>query len=191
MHKNKSAIALSLLLAGVFSGVGYAQEKTDATTPDAPVHFYKLVFRVIETGPTGAILTSRIYSETISTETLLSPITHKEINTTSEIRTGDKVPIQVGAGGVKQFHYEEVGTKIDTHATTDEGGMLQTYITAEISSAAKANPDENTYDVPFVRQCTWSSRVSLPIGKPTIIFSSDNASDKGKTELELTATPVK
>jgi hypothetical protein len=44
---------------------------------------------------------------------------------------------------------------------------------------------------PVIRQSNWNSRVTVPIGKPTIIFSSDNVSDKGKTELELTATPIK
>jgi hypothetical protein len=33
--------------------------------------------------------------------------------------------------------------------------------------------------------------VIVTMGKPTIVFTSDNPSDTGKTELELTATEVK
>jgi hypothetical protein len=42
----------------------------------------------------------------------------------------------------------------------------------------------------IIRQTSWDSNVTVPIGKPTIIFSADNSADKGKTELELTAVPI-
>jgi hypothetical protein len=43
---------------------------------------------------------------------------------------------------------------------------------------------------PIVRNIRWVSWVTIPINKPTIIFSSDNNANKGRTELELTAVPV-
>ena len=44
---------------------------------------------------------------------------------------------------------------------------------------------------PVIRQLSWQSDVVVPIGRPTVIFTSDNPSDTGKTELELTATEIK
>jgi hypothetical protein len=42
----------------------------------------------------------------------------------------------------------------------------------------------------LIRQTKWSSNVIVPIGKPTVIFSSDDATTKGQMQLELTATAM-
>jgi hypothetical protein len=33
--------------------------------------------------------------------------------------------------------------------------------------------------------------VIVPVGKPTVIFSSDDVASKGQMQLELTASPIK
>lgn len=155
-------------------------------------HYYKLLFRVITNGGDGSSSSSRVYSQVISAD-------HTGRNgQPSEIRTGDKVPIATysSAGDDAkspvnvQFQYIDVGTEIDTQNATDNDGAIQAFVTAKISSAAKVNTDNIMSNHPVIRQCTWNSKVTVQIGKPTIIFSSDNPSDKGKTELELTATPI-
>jgi hypothetical protein len=148
-------------------------------------HFYRLVFKVIDSTVDGKPATTRTYSEVISTYTP-STVNNEELNTTGQIRTSDKVSVHNGTGPANPV---DIGTNIDTHSTTDEDGFLHTRVTAEISSVAAA--PSQTSGEPVIRQCRWSSRVTVPIGKPTVIFSSDNASDRGKTELELTATPVR
>jgi len=35
----------------------------------------------------------------------------------------------------------------------------------------------------------WSSNVIVPIGKPTVIFSSDDVTTKGQMQLELSSSP--
>ena len=117
-----------------------------------------------------------------------STVNNEELNTTGQIRTSDKAAVQNGTGPA---NHVDMGTNIDTHSTTDEDGFLHTRVTAEISSLAAAPGRSSGSGEPVIRQCRWSSRVTVPIGKPTIIFSSDNASDRGMTELELTATPVR
>jgi hypothetical protein len=44
--------------------------------------------------------------------------------------------------------------------------------------------------MPVIRANRWSANVMVPITKPSIIFSSDNLQDKGKLQVELTATRI-
>ncbi|MGI8771425.1 MAG: hypothetical protein ACR2JE_08300 [Acidobacteriaceae bacterium] len=159
----------ALLLCG---GLAKGQEKKTDMPPD---HFYKLVFRVLEVGADGKIANSRSYSEVIAT------------NQTSSIRAGDKVPMSITASG-GQYEYVETGVNIDTAHPADSATELSLYVTADVSSSL-ASPTSTT-SARIMRLTKWNSRVVVPIGKPAIIFSSDNMSDRGETELELTATPV-
>ena len=151
-------------------------------------HYYKLIFRVIAVGGDGSTSSSHVYSQVTSVE--------GQSSRPSEIRTGDKLPILTGSsGGDKsgvstQFQYIDVGTEIDTNNVSDNDGSLQAFIIAKISSVGKPMAETSMPNEPVIRNCQWNSRVTVPIGKPTIIFSSDNPSDKGKTELELTAIPI-
>ncbi len=43
---------------------------------------------------------------------------------------------------------------------------------------------------PVIRQNVWDSTVLVPIGKPTVVFSSDDLDSKGKMQVEVTATRV-
>lgn len=155
-------------------------------------HYYKLLFRVVTTGGDGSSSTSRAYSQVISAD-------HAGRNgRPSEIRTGDKIPVVTGSSGADnvntQFQYLDIGTEIDIANATDNGGELQAFVTAKVSSVAVAKLAEQDPALghqPVIRECKWDSKVSVQIGKPTVIFSSDNPSDKGKTELELTATPIR
>ncbi len=155
-------------------------------------HYYKLLFRVVTTGGDGSSSSSRTYSQLITAD-------HTGRNgRPSEIRTGDKIPVVTGSSGADnvntQFQYLDIGTEIDILNATDNGGELQAFVTAKVSSVATVKPaDQNPAlgHQPVIRECKWDSKVTVQIGKPTIIFSSDNPSDKGKTELELTATPIR
>jgi hypothetical protein len=60
-------------------------------------------------------------------------------------------------------------------------------VAAEVSSAAET-PDA---PAPVIRQVKWNSPVIVPLGKPTVIFSSDDPSSKRQMQLELTARPIK
>jgi hypothetical protein len=43
---------------------------------------------------------------------------------------------------------------------------------------------------PVIRQNSWDSTVAIPIGKPTVVGSSDDLDSKGKLQVEVTATRV-
>jgi hypothetical protein len=43
---------------------------------------------------------------------------------------------------------------------------------------------------PVIRQSLWQGSVVIPIGKPTVAFSSDTVDSKGGMQLVVTATPL-
>ena len=69
--------------------------------------------------------------------------------------------------------------------------QLSLQVSAAFSSVVKGSGEStNSALPPLFRQTKWDSNVAVPLGKPTILFTSDNVSDAGKTELELTATEI-
>lgn len=157
-----AAIGLFTLLAGAC----YAQS-------DQP-KFYHLDFAVQELDG-GKVTNSRHYLTIISTTD----------TSNSVIRTGSKVPMQTGGGpdnGV--FTYVDVGVNIDCRSAKEIQGRLALNVAADISSAA------TTSRQPIIRQNKWGSNVVVRLGRPTVIFSSDDVTNKSQMRLELTATPI-
>ena len=187
----KFASAL-LALTFVFSAIGWSQDSQaggNASYLKSPEHYFKLTFRVLDISATGKITDARSYREIIASGLKSS--------NTSSIRNSDRVPVITGghasSGMINslvntQYQYYSVGTKIDANLAAVAGDFLSLHITASISSMSILPP--GNAELPIVRQTSWDSNVTVPVGKPTIIFSSDNSADKGKTELELTATQI-
>ena len=143
-----------------------------------PPNSYRLDFTIKELE--GAkTLSSRSYS------TIVVPDLNTGINpvNTATIRTGSKVPSAAGGG---HFTYIEVGVNIDVHNFKEMGKDLSMMVTADISSFV---PDP-TSTQPVIRQNKWSSKLLIPIRKPTVIFSSDDLTSKHQMQMELTATPI-
>jgi hypothetical protein len=112
------------------------------------------------------------------------------------IRTGARIPIVTGsypAGQVSniqtQFNYQNVGVDLDFNRARLEGDRVFLLITAEINSADAAL-DGVTHQ-PIIRQNKWSAGVTVQLGKPTVIFSSDDVSSKRTMQVELTVTTVR
>jgi hypothetical protein len=97
------------------------------------------------------------------------------------IRTGDKVPTPSGNG--QQFTYLDVGTNIDCHIVFETSAELGLWVSADISGA-------DSQSRPVISQTKWSSSVVAPLRKPTVIFTSDSATKKVQTQLEVTITPL-
>lgn len=155
-------------------------------TPEPPAHFYHLEFVVQETGADGKPTNSRTYSGTVSTSR-----TDRGFST----RTGSRVPVASGASGQgdsknTQFQYIDVGVNIDARDARDEGDKLALSLTADVSSLA-GTQNISGVNEPVVRQNKWQASVLLPIGKPTVVFTSDVLDSKGGMQLLVTATPVK
>lgn len=190
--KTKFASAL-LVLAFAFSAMGWSQETQaagNASYQQSPERYFRLMFRVLDLSPEGKVADSRSYNEIIATG--------PKSDHTSSIRTGDRVPVATGSYGSAniqsslvntQFQYIDVGTDIDATRAAIVDQTLRLHITANISSMSATKLLGGIHE-PVIRQTKWESNVTVPLGKATLIFSSDNSSDRGKTELELTATPI-
>ncbi len=172
-----------------------AKPPETAKAPEPPGHYYHLEFVIQELGSDGKPTNSRTYSTIVSTD---------RSEHTSAIRTGSRIPIITGAlhgtsGDGKlefQYQYLDVGVNIDTQNVHEIGNQLAVYLKAEISSlaapasAAPATGSELAND-PVIRQNSWFAPVVIPIGKPTVVFSSDALESKGGMQLVVTVTPVK
>ncbi|MFZ0662788.1 MAG: hypothetical protein WAM66_08860 [Acidobacteriaceae bacterium] len=199
----KTASALLALALACTVAAWSQQTQAAASTPthpsinsykQSPERYFRLTFRVLDVSAEGKVTTSRSYTETIATGV--------KSERTSSIRTGDRVPVATGsysAGGASvsslvntQFQYLNTGTNIDVEQAEIVDRALHLHVKVSISTFA---PTPSSYmptndKHPLIRDANWDSNVTVPIGKPTVIFSSDNNTGKGKIELELTAAPI-
>lgn len=104
-----------------------------------------------------------------------------------QIRAGTRIPYTNGSN----TQYYEVGVNIDCFALREEGTRLNMVVTSDISSIPAAEGTTAPVTVPVVRQNRWTAEVTVDLGKPTVLFSSDDPGSKRKLQLEVTATPVK
>ena len=152
-----------------------AQETTAAATQ---AHYYHLEFVVKELGDDGKVVNGRTYRTTVSTDDKMS-----------SVRTGTRIPVHTNDKG-GDIQYLDVGVNIDCRQAHEIPAGLALQITAEISSLATPNP-AGDISTPIIRQNHWQSATVLPLGKPTIVFSSDNLENKGRMQVEVTATPIR
>ncbi len=162
-----------------------AQTPQDTTVPPPP-HFYHVHFAVEELNGAGTITNTRGYDETIATGANGRDQT---------IKTGSRVPIATGAYGsnpktsTTQFQYIDLGVDLDVSNAKERGDMLSFRLRAVVSSVARQTEIEGVNE-PVIRQNSWDSTVDVPIGKPTVVFSSDDLDSTGKMRVEVTATRI-
>jgi len=193
--RKRTIVCCLLLLAPALTLHARAQDTAKAPeaakTPEPPTHYYHLEFVIQELGSDGKPSNSRSYSTTVSTG---------RTDHYGAIRTGSRVPVITGAlhgptnaGESKlefQYQYIDVGVSIDTQNVHENGGQLSMLLKAEISSLADpthSSPSELPND-PVIRQNSWQASVLIPIGKSTVVFSSDALENKGGMQLSITAT---
>jgi hypothetical protein len=180
-----AAILSAILLAPALLCAQGTQEHPDTSSPQTSPHL-KLVYRTLQIGTDGKTLSSRSYSTIVVANNAPPPI--------SSIRSNDRVPIATGSpsSGNTEYQYQDVGTNIDTSGAKLSGNQLTVNLSVAVSEVAKNDiATEKPIAAPVVRQLHWHSDVIVTVGRPTIVFTSDNPSDTGKTELELTATEIK
>jgi hypothetical protein len=100
-----------------------------------------------------------------------------------QVRAGTRVPAANG-------QYYEVGVNIDCVGLREAGPHLHMVVISEVSSIPVIEGAPTTA-LPVVRQNRWTAEVTVEVGKPTVLFSSDDLNSKRKLQLELTATPIK
>jgi hypothetical protein len=66
-------------------------------------------------------------------------------------------------------------------------------VSADISSVSDSKMEgaAGARGMPMIQQNKWNSQVVVILGKPTVLFSSDEVTSKRTLELELTATEIK
>jgi hypothetical protein len=172
--RNKTKLAITCGAIILTAGICAAQGEGAKPPAEEPKYFH-LDF-VVKELESGKVINARHYSTTTATG-----------DHSCTIRSGNKVPVQTGGSGPEsgQFTYIEVGVNIDCRSAKEIDGSLALSVSAEISTAV------NAVKQPLIRQTKWSSNAIVPIGKPTVIFASDDVAGKGQMQLELTATPVK
>jgi hypothetical protein len=148
-------------------------------SPPGPEHFYHLDLRVLELSESGKIINSRSFAQIIST----GPRARR-----SMLRSDDQVPVPSNTGPMKTYHYEHAGIDVDTFDADDSTGELALTVNASVNSIP--NPSGDGGNPPLMRHMEWNSRVLVPLGKPTVVTSSDDLSDRGRTELEITARRI-
>lgn len=183
------AVSSFLLFSLVFGLHSLAQDGSKAPEPsqasEAAAHYYHLEFVVQELSKDGKPTNSRAYTTTVSTDS----------HGTMSIRTNSKIPIVVseissnGGGSPNvQFQYQDVGVNIDAMRAREVGHQLSLDLTANITSVAE-NLDARLHQ-PIIRQNKWQAVVLIPIGKPTVVFTSDALDSKGSMQLVATATAI-
>lgn len=83
----------------------------------------------------------------------------------------------------------DVGVNIDRWRTQEIGRQLSINLTADVSSIATPT-DPSLHDPPVIRQNKWQGTVLIPIGKPTVVFTSDSLDSKGGMQVVVTATQI-
>jgi hypothetical protein len=154
------------LLLTLACSLGFAQ---NADAPKETARYFKLDF-VVKDLDEGKVVTARNYSIVVKSDD--SPVG-------DQIRSGSKIPY----GDPPQ--YADVGTSIDLHNLTVSNNDLLFQLTVEVSSVLS----DSSSPRPVIRQNKWSSKVTVPLKKPTIVFSSDDNTTKHVLQLEVTATP--
>lgn len=162
-------------------------ENGAAKTPFVP-RYYHLVF-VVKELEAGKVINSRSY--TMSVGTVENPSSNSFNN--RSIRTGTKVPVTDEKGTVT---YTDIGINFDCKNVMDLGDRLGIDVSAEISSIHNDSPDGHPQvqiigrSTPTIQQNKWNSQAVVVLGKPTVLFSSDEVTSKRTMQLELTATAI-
>jgi hypothetical protein len=174
-----------------FGQRSFAQESTPPPEPtkasQAPAHFYHLDFVVQELGSDGKPTNSRSYTATVNTDS-------RDHGTS--IRTGSRIPIATGSSSSSsvqalvntQWQYVDVGVNIDVHDAREIGRQLSLNLIADVSSIGASN--EASIHQPVIRQNKWQASVLIPVGKATVVFTSDSLDSKGTMQVVITATPL-
>ncbi len=68
------------------------------------------------------------------------------------------------------------------------GASCHSNLVADVSSVATTN--DASLHQPVIRQNKWQASVLIPIGKATVVFTSDSLDSKGSMQVVVTATPL-
>jgi hypothetical protein len=180
-----------VFLALAFGPKSFAQDdaKTQdaAKTPAPPNHYYHLDIVVQEVSAEGKPVNSRSYSTTVVTNSHDRP----------SIRANSRIPVVTGvipadakdnAAVNTQIEHHDIGVRIDISDVHDVGRLLTFNLVADVASIGGTETFGTNVHEPTIRHNQWDSAVLIPIGKPTVVFKSDDLDSKGSVQVVVTAT---
>jgi hypothetical protein len=190
MRKITLVCCLMFLALG-FGPKSFAQDDAKAQdaakTPPPPDHYYHLDLVVQEVGAEGKPVNSRSCSTTVVTNSHKNP----------SIRANSRIPVPFGPFSTDakgnapvntNYQYQDVGVRFDIRDVHDVGRLLTLNLTADVNTvggtAVPGTDDRQT----TLRHNQWESEVLIPIGKPTVVFKSDDFDSKGSMQVLVTAT---
>lgn len=141
----------------------------------APRHYYRLDFVLRETDE-GKLVNQRAFMMNVSAD----PAETRE-RTWWNLRAGTRMPVRDPNG----TNFVDVGVNIDLTAK-DAENALQLEVTAEISSVP-TEPGGST--PPPIRQMKVKGAVFAPLGKQTMVFTTEDPGSRHQFELQV--TPVR
>lgn len=187
-----SMVCVLMLAGGVSFGQNKQSNEPSAQTEQSDGQHYRVIF-VAQEVEGNKVINARRYETDMTLQGPGSGIV--------SIRTGSRIPIVTGSSsgaqvGVQaQFQYVDADVNLDINRARLEGDRVFLSITAEISSAdlltSGLPASSGALHQPIIRRNKWSSGVTVQLGKPTVIFSSDDVSSKRTMQIELTVTPVR
>lgn len=186
----KIVISSFLLLTLAFADHAIAQDEQPKASENAkqaepPVHYYHLDFVVQEVGENGKPVNSRSYSCTVSTAR----------GEQDSVRIGSRVPVATGpaSSGSEpvnvQYQFEDVGVNFDVRQVQEVGSKLAMHLGAEVTGTGPGvHIGSGSFAVPVKYNNKWQTPALIPIGKATVVFTSDDIDSKGGMQVVVTAT---
>jgi len=168
-----------VLLLACFAWPAGAQDEAkpaEAQKTAQPADYFRVTFTLQEVNEAGKASNSRSYTTILSTHT-------RQVS----IRAGSRIPVPNGSANIT-WQYQNMGVNIDVYEVHEVGRDLALTINADVTALSKS-PDEALHQ-PIVRTNRWDAPVLVPIGKPTVVFTSDDLDSKGSLQMMVTATPV-
>lgn len=137
---------------------------------------YRLDYKVYEVEG-GKRTNSRSYTVFVRT-----------LHYTAHLRTGNRVPINVGTSG--GYQYQDVGMNIDSSIDEQEGKLLVSTV-LDLKSIAPSEPGSaNPTGNPVFRNLRLDDVTLAVAGKPTLVGSIDDVTSNRRYEIEVTATKI-
>lgn len=181
-------VMLTLLFAALLACNSGALAQKDAGEAN-PAVSYKLTFTVRDLAG-GKLAGVRTFQTVITTDP------NGGVGNSS-IRAGNRVPVPIASGtspaAASEYQYTDLGVNIDCRTgrlgEALKPNTLRLFVSADISSLT---PPEQSSQIraPLTRQDRWSSEFLLSLGKPTLLFSSDDPYADHTTQIELTAVQL-
>lgn len=184
-------LAMALLLAATTmhaQDTAKPEVKNQKAAEQEPAKFFHLNF-VVKELEGGKVVNSRSYAMIIGVYPYKQFGPGAYLNQQARsIRTGTRVPVEMEAG---KSDYVDVGVNIDCRSTMLVQNQLAMNVSAEVSSIETAPDGAAKTSLPPIHQNKLNSDVIVSMGKPTVLFTSDDVTSRRTLELELTATPIR